>query len=343
MVTNGNTKRGDYTVTSLRLHGGCTFCNVQLKSSENNYAPTNDEIRSLTTAPFKDRSWDKDTVLCINFNNNQFSGSNFEGDFGNIKYFKIYKKLGEQPRLHKVLTTTESTIGTVEDFTVGCACPYTYYVYPVCDYENGTERLGNVMQSEPMTLNDGIIRVIGLVQDENNFDTYYIDMDNIWHIDLNVSNTGFTNNMAKSYIDTQHQYPKEVKGNGNYRTIPIEGLLGKYDCKQDKYIDTYDDIIEWEQFMNNNELKMVIDLRGIITLGAIDSNSFAYQKNMNHAVSVNFTFKQLEDIDNVNILNSQLSVNPLEYNMLADNKPTPLKAHEEELLTPHPFLAVPKE
>lgn len=312
-------------MASLKLFGGCMYCNAILKNSESDYI--SEDIRELTHNPFKKHDWDKNTVVSASFDNNSLSGSNFDGGYNNVKYFRIYKTLSKQPKLHKVFTTSTAKSGNIEDFMVGSLCPYTYYVYPVCVDEDGTEVIGNVLQSKPIELNDGIVRVIGLIQDEDDLDTYYIDVHNIWHFALNTSNTGFTNNMAKSYVETQHQYPKEVKGNGNYRTFSIEGLLGKYDCKTDKYIDTYDDIIEWEEFMNNGELKMVIDRRGVITLGAIDSNSFEYAERGKHEVSASFNFKQLEDIEHVDILNRQLPANPFEYDVLADREPIALNSH----------------
>lgn len=309
-------------MASLKLMGGCIYCNVLLKECENNEVPNQTELKSLTKKPFADHVWDDNTVIMANFNSSSLAGSNFEGSYGNVKYFKIYKTFSEQPKMHKVYTTTSSEVGVIEDFTVGSACPYTYYVYPICEETdangNTYEVIGSMIQSKPIELHDGIIRVIGLIQDEENPDLYYVDTKNLWHFDLNISDTGFTNNMSKTYTDTLHQYPKEIKGNGNYRTFPIEGLLGRYDCDKQDYIDTYDDIIEWEKFMNNDELKMAIDLRGIVSLGSIDTNSFQYSENGANEVSVSFTFKQLEDLEHVTVINHQLPANPLTHDLLAD-------------------------
>ena len=66
--------------------------------------------------------------------------------------------------------------------------------------------------------------------------------------------------------------------------MSITGLLGKIDCSGDsQYIDTYDDIINWENFVSSNSLKMLIDLRGLITIGDTDANpTFQYDTNDNH-------------------------------------------------------------
>lgn len=326
-------------MASLNLYGGCAYCNVLLKNSTSTYL-IESEKDNLTDNPFKDYVWDDDTVIAANFKNNSLSGSNFAGSYGNVSYFKIYKTFSNQPKLHEVFTTANANIGVIEDFTVGSACPYTYYIYPICQDENGNETIGSIIESNPVELNDGIVRIIGLIQDEKDLDKYYIDLDNIWHFSLNISNTGFTNNMAKTYNDTLHQYQKEVKGNGNYRTFTVEGLLGKYDCEKHDYIDTYDDIIEWEKFMNNDQLKMAIDLRGIVSLGSIESNSFQYDEVGAQDVAVSFAFRQLEDLDHVTVINNQLPTNPTDTRVLVDSNNIALQATADSNNETNPYLVV---
>lgn len=341
-------------VAKLKLNGGCVYCNLLLETTDSNYISSETKSQ-LTSNPFIDYEWNDNTTLRINFNENSLSGSNFDGTYGGVKYFKIYKTFSKQPKYHKVFTTKDIKSCIVEDFAVGSDCEYTYYLVPVCEVtdERGTyETVGSLVQSTPITLDDGIVRVIGLIQDKNDFNNqdkndliqdkndfnkYHIDTHNIWHFSLNLTNDGFTNNMAKTYTDTLHQYQKEIKGNGNYRTLSVQGLLGKYDCEAGEYVDTYDDIIEWEEFMNNDELKLLIDRRGIMSLGSIDSNSFQYETLDNHSVSVNFNFRQLEDINNVQIINRRLPVNPLNHNLLADNTNTALMSTEDDNI--NAFLA----
>lgn len=318
-------------MAKLTLYGGCVYCNALLENTDSNYIDDSAKTQ-LTTNPFADHEWDDNTAIMLNFNNDSLSGSNSDGAYEGVKYFKIYKTFSNQPKYHKVFTTENAERCIIEDFAVGSACKYTYYLVPVCEVEdeNGKyETVGSLVQSTPITLNDGVIRVIGLIQDETDFNKYYIDPHNIWHFALNITNEGFTNNMAKTYTDTFHQFQKEIKGNGNYRTLSIQGLLGKYDCEINDYIDSYDDIVEWEEFMNNDQLKLAIDLRGIMTLGSIESNSFQYETTGEHEISVNFSFRQLEDINNVDIINRQIPVNPFKNNLLADNSETAILSTEK--------------
>lgn len=327
-------------MAQLTLHGGCVYANTQLKQIANNQI--NDTIiHNLKKTPFASSEWDNDTVLMLKFNEN-ISAGNFEAE--NIKYFKIFKKFSNQPKLHHVFTTPIGHIGVIEDFVVGSKCPYTYYIYPVCqaytDKGEPYDKISSPIISKPFEIQDGIIRVIGLIEDEDNPNEYYIDHNNVWHFSLNLSDTGFSNTMAKSYSDTLHKYPKETMGNGNYRTFSIEGLLGRIDCTTHEYIDTYDDIIEWEQFMSNSQLKMVIDLRGIVTIGNIESNSFKYETTGEHEINVSFNFRQLDDLDNIKIINRQIPANPLHFDVLADNTPVGLLSNAPE--NKLSYLVVPK-
>ena len=180
--------------------------------------------------------------------------------------------------------------------------------------------------SDKIQLHRGTVSVIGLVPTEED-NIYTIDEDNIWQLDINLTNDGYTLNTDKTFYQTQNAYGKATGGNRKQRTMSITGLLGKIDCSGDsQYIDTYDDIINWENFVSSNSLKMLIDLRGLITIGDTDANpTFQYDTNDNHDVSVTFTFNQLNDIDTVDVLGMTLPINPLYYEYLADSEGALLK------------------
>lgn len=299
-------------MASVKIYGGCLYDNLILNEYDAN------EEEAIIKSSFEDNQWSQNTVFCANFNdeNTLLSGSNFAGGFENIKKFKIYKKLSNQPQFHLVYNSEDVNCRVVEDFIVGDNCRYEYYIYPVCE-KKGVPTISSPMKTEPITLDSGKVRVIGLIQDADNPDLYTIDENNVWCLDLNVVNEGFTNHMSKTFNDTLHAYQKEVQGNGNYRVFPLNGLLGKIDCTTGEYVDTYDDIIEWENFMNNGNLKVVVDLRGIITPGDFESNSFKYEYGAK-AVSISCNFRQLNDINHITISAIPYDINPVRYTYLQD-------------------------
>lgn len=318
-----------YDMAKLTLHGGCVYSNVML----DNTVLTEDYKQNLINFPIQNPDWNENAVLRAQFNND-ISGSNFEGDFQNVKSFEICKVVSQQPELHKVCSVNSNSQRIIEDFIVGNRCGYVYYIFPIIETTvNGVavKLMNKAIQSEPIFINDEIIRVFGLIQDAEDASTYRIDYNNVWHLGYNVSNSGFQNNMSKTFNDTLDTYPVEVKGQGNHRTFSISGLLGKYDCNSHQYIDTYDDIIEWEQFMNNDDVKAVIDLRGVVHLGSFAGNSFQYAEQGNRMISVNVDFKQLRDMNDVTILGRQLLYDG-DYQVLCTSDNQALVSSQNELL-----------
>ena len=252
----------------LTLHGGVTY---NLAEVGENIASASQTFRDkFVKNKCGDYSWTDNTKLLANFNRN-ISGSNFGGDFGNIIKFVIFKTIGRQTRLHKVCETVNSLQRVIEDFTVGDLCDYQYYVFAVCNNTidvNGTqvsvEGITPII-SKTVNIHSGIVSVIGLKEAGNN--VYTIDENNVWHIQYNLRDDGYTLNTDKTFHQTQHAYGKETAGNRKQRSVPISGLLGNVNCPDGKFVDDFDYIIEWENFAASSTPKMLIDVRGIITIG----------------------------------------------------------------------------
>ena len=319
---------------SVKLYGGCTY---HLFGIDEESQSDNDEFkRQFIDVKLGSYPWKASTKLLANFNDN-INGGNYGGSFSNVKGFKVYKTIGETDKLYKVCETTSPLQRIVEDFTVGDLCDYQYYIYAICDNVidvDGTkthvETLSPII-SKPIKLHRGVISIIGLVETDKN--TYSIDENNVWQLQLNVTNDGYTLNTDKTFYQTQSAFGKMSGGRRKQRSIPMKGLLGKIDCSAGDYMDTYDHIIDWENFTASSNMKMLIDLRGIITLGDIDINpSFSYEETANHEVSVSFTFNQLNSIDNADVLGRMLPINPLYYTYLSDSEHVLLKDKDDAYL-----------
>lgn len=292
-------------MAKLKLCGGCTYSNVLLKDQELTEAVE----QELTNNILSGFNFDDSTILYADFSNEDTSGSNFDGSFGeNVERIEVYKTLSEQGELYKVCDLAVGNPYIFEDFAIGSLCDYTYYIYPV--NENGAVQY--ILKSNPYQLNDGIVRIIGLNQDEQIPTKYAVDYDNVWHLEFNATNNGFTSNMSKTFNDSLSRYPTEIIGSMNYRSMQLTGLIGRFDCGAKDYIDTYDDIIEWEKFMSSPQLKLVIDRRGVMTLGNFETNSFSYDETLaERHISITVDFRQTQDIANVEIVSGrQLQYNP---------------------------------
>lgn len=331
----------------LKLYGGATYhvagVDEGVCANDTNFKQSFEQTK-LAFYP-----WREKTKLLANFNGH-LAGSNFDGGFSDVKNFKLYKTIGKSQKLHKVYETENSYQRIIEDFTIGDLCDYQYYLYPVC--KNQTQVNGNDIEVEtiypiemkPFQIHNGTIVVAGLVKDESSENSYRIDENNVWHLQLNVKNEGYTLNTDKTFYQTQNVYGKSTGGNRKQRTIPISGLLGKINCETQQYEDCYDYIVEWENFASSNCLKMLIDLRGIITIGDIEINpSFVYDTTPNKSVSVSFDFIQLNSLDNIDVLGRHLYVNPLYYMLLEESDDLLLRDAlvEDENYIPNKYLSSP--
>ena len=252
--------------------------------------------------------------------------------FDNISYFEVYKQIGNNPKLHKVYTTSSNKETIIEDFVVGNLCDYTYIIYPIelsndFYFDNLTEiittdnmRIASPMSSAPIRFNYGATTIFGLVQDEEDLNTYTIDYNDMWRFEFNLENTGTTLNMDKTFVDSQNRFPKMMGGNRRYNTIPVKGLIGYYDCDKGDYVENYDLLEDWESFTTNNRLKLLKDRRGRLVPCDIESSSYEYMDAMGASASVSFSAKQLESLDNITILGRALILNPVKNSILTTSK-----------------------
>lgn len=246
---------------------------------------------------------------------------NPEDNFDNIHHFEVYKTIGDKTQLHKVYSTANNKENIVEDFAVGNLCDYTYYVYPVAEISDGgiVRLLGDGVSSPVVNFNYGATTIFGLVQDEEDLNTYTIDYNEMWRFEFNLENTGTTLNMDKTFTDTQHRFPKMSGGFRKYNTTSVKGLIGYYDCEKDDYIENYDLLEDWENFCSNNKLKLLKDRRGRLIPCEIESTSFEYMDVAEAPATVSFNIKQLDSLDNITILGRALIHNPVTSTILIDS------------------------
>ena len=238
--------------------------------------------------------------------------------------FNIYKTMGNKDTLF--LVQERITTGIVEDFLVGDGVEYRYYLDPIFEIttDESSEKLqiqGTII-SDPVILNQGRMKLIGLKSIPNRDNYYTIDVNNVWDFGLELSDSGATVNNAKAFTDTQNRYSKETVGSTHYVTKQVSGLLGKVDCSSPThdYLDTYDNIIDWREFVGGSQLKAFIDLRGVIYICDTEASpSDTYDAQLNYATKVTFTIHEIDNLNNISILARELTFNPTEdYAFLMD-------------------------
>lgn len=269
------------------------------------------------------RSWDTDDVINLDFSTNgsAFSASNYGDTIGNVDEFLVYKTMGNTDTLYpvgeieaKTDADGNKTIGmVVEDYIIGDKVDYTYYIYPVVKDDSGNKYVHTALTTTSKSFSSGALKILGLIQDTDNLDKYYIDQDNIWVLGLNVKDDGLTINMDKTFTDTQNKMPRETAGQKNYVTKSISGLLGKIDCSTQQYTDTFDDIESFRAFCASPNLKIVIDTRGIVIPCDIDTGKIEYSTEVTGAANANITIKQLMDYKDIKINGLSWTKSPITY------------------------------
>lgn len=246
--------------------------------------------------------------------------------------FDVYKTIGEKDKLYQV--ASRNTTGIIEDFLVGDRVEYVYYIYPVYMTADG-ERIQPPLISESITLSHGRMKLVGLNSIDNDNNIYAIDTDNLWVFGLDLSDNGTTVVNSKTFTDTLSRYSKETVGSTQYVTKQVGGLLGKIDCSNENaaYLDTYDNIVDWRDFVGGSQLKAFVDLRGVIYICDTEANpTDSYNENLDYATSVTFTIHEIDSLDYLSVFARDLNYNPRSFILLADGYDELLRSKEPESL-----------
>lgn len=232
--------------------------------------------------------------------------------------FDVYKRIGDKDKLYQI--ASRNTTGIVEDFLVGDKVEYVYYIYPVYLTSSG-EQIQTPLVSNPITLSHGRMKLVGLNLSDDNNNIYTIDTDNLWVFGLELSDNGATVVNSKTFTDTQSRYSKETVAPTQYVTKQVSGLLGKIDCSNENadYLDTYDNIVDWRDFVGGSQLKAFVDLRGVIYICDTEANpTDSYNEKLDYAASVTFTIHEMNSLDYMYVFARDLEYNPLSFILLSD-------------------------
>lgn len=302
----------------------------------NTFSPGDDFEKYLSDKKHSPIDWNENTKFLANFTDN-IGGSNFDGTFDTIDHFAVYRRIGNDQTLYKVCETNDKF---VEDFVVGNLCDCTYVIHPISKMQktanNGVTKdvftTQHPFESKPFSHDSGAVSIFGLIKDNNSDDVYTIDHDQLWTFRLNLVNEGTTLNINKSFTDTQNRFQRVSYNNKVYNTETVSGLLGRYDCFQNAYIDSYDLIKDWENFATSPTLKLLKDIRGRLFICDIDSSSIKYINANGSPVEVSFSVKEIESIENIEILGDSLSFNPVTALSLLDANGRSLMSTDEKTL-----------
>ena len=251
---------------------------------------------------------------------NKLAGKN-KIQFDRIDIYKtsngaVYNKVAS------ILASLIATNNKVEDFIVGGGNSYEYVIYPVFSKtvtktEEG-ESDGDTFVSyhhcqEHYISNIDVplygVAVIGIVPQTDDYgnlitNAYTIDYENIWHFTLNMKNDTSTFNMAHTLHEGQERFNKMSVGRRGYITSGVSAYVGDIDCSSGgDYADGMEYIDNWEEFVNNGEMKIICDQYGRVFVGDINECNYSYDENTPMRLcTINFNYTQLADINDIEVI-----------------------------------------
>lgn len=177
---------------------------------------------------------------------------------------------------------------TLYDFNIVSNAEYIYYAY-ILD--------GNVVVasyiSNLITPSWNGVYLTDVSYDNSN--VYTPDLVNIWFIELNNEPTEITRNYQVAHpLGINQKYPKSVRGDTNFKTGKISGLLGNISCITGDYDEGLFLIDEFDTFCANGNLKLLrSDIKGEYMIVDIDNMSSSVFGQV--ATNINVGYTQIDD------------------------------------------------
>lgn len=203
-----------------------------------------------------------------------------------VEKWYIYRK--ENSLLYKYVATTESLTTKVIDYNVGNNTTYSYVVFPKVD-----GLIGDPLTSDEIKTCWWNWALLGVLKVEDF--VCYIDVENIWLFDLNLTSETLTQNIQKQVINNLTRFEKISVGEQDYLSGGIKALLGQF--KNEEFNDTSELEEKLKDFVSSDCVKILKDRKGNIFLVEIVSSSIEIDdKLIEQIASVSLQFVEVGDI-----------------------------------------------
>lgn len=176
------------------------------------------------------------------------------------------------------------------DFNIISGAEYIYYAYII----EGDTIISSYKNNSITPSWDGVYLVDVNYEDLNK---YIPDLSSIWLVSLNNEQGDITRNYQISHpLGVNQKYPKSIRGNANFKTGKISGLLGNISCVTGDYEEGIFLINKFDTFCGNGNLKLLrSDTKGENMIVDIDTMSSSVFGQV--ATTINVGYTQIDDID----------------------------------------------
>lgn len=256
--------------------------------------------------------------------------------------YQIYERTIRDPNNNSLTTERETFQGPWEpvaikttrslfrDFNVTAGRSYQYILYPgstITDqqYANHVDEGDYEGTGIPVETSWNEWSLVELKPVTNNVDapvlrkTYEVDLNNIWLFKYSLETGSQTQNFQKNEIQTLGQYQQMGYGKLNYLSGDVSCLLGSeiVPYSAQGYIERMRDSIraplstnektymlaQWRKIAFSPNPKLLKDMKGQSWIVQITSNNNTPKNHyFNQPDTISFSWKQIDDVDNVVIL-----------------------------------------
>lgn len=124
---------------------------------------------------------------------------------------------------------------------------------------------------------------------------------NHWSFALDLTADSIVQNQDISIHESLSKFPQRTIGKNNYVTGGITCLLGNIDCQTEDYVDNYDKVVKWNQFITQDCPFMLKSPKGDVWVVTIDSSTERSYEQLSSQIPTQITFKytQIDDIKNI--------------------------------------------
>lgn len=280
-----------FSYNKVILHGESYVDYLWIK----NKIDTQTEIDSTLENTYKPE-WDNNTLLLANFDNS-INGGNVKSLKDDVLYWQIYRKRPEDTVLTFICRVPVSQYQLL-DFNVLNNTEYQYTIFA----ETETTISAPFEQVGYTRTNWWNWSLIGL-QESTEKNLYYVDSDNIWLFDTELTSSGLDQNMAQYIMDNFTRYPSVSTGKRNYMSGSITAFLSNVNTSIGGYQDTVEQYNSFVEFIANPTPKLLRDRKGngwIVSTNGV--NGQYIDESPQQIIKVSFSFTQLDDVNNVNVI-----------------------------------------
>lgn len=274
--------------SKLKLYGHCDVNYLQtLKGSV-----SSEKIESAIDKEIYTPLWDYDTVTLSSFVDN-LDASDISSQ-NNITGYSVYKQNARSNK-HIYVADLSYDVTCIYDYNIANLDSYTYYISPVYD-NNGQNVRGEIIQTDSIEINCGVLTVVGLNPTDND-NSYTVDESNIWSFGLNVETGDFKPQGVKNITALNGRFPHIFSEGGNYLTGSVTCYLGDISCSDLSYSsDDIELINRWRNFCMSSQIKLLRDMKGHVLICDITDTTYKYDKSFDEMpTTISFNFAEIAD------------------------------------------------